>query len=541
MEHNLHYLNQETSDKYLKMMEHTFLWPGWEPSVETVENGTIVPAEAFFDEAGSYKYRGGVLDAEGQFVKSSGLYKGLNCGKLPLTMAECSSANAECCDYIDETVVYYGLFIYHWGHFLFESTTRLWYYLRENCKAQGMRLFGVHLNQKPDKNFQIFHEMLGIGDADLVFLDHPTRFKRIIIPNVSCMLSTAHNMNFYYSKEFMIPFDIIRDTVKAAPSKNIYLTRTKLKNSNTIGEEAIEDNFRKNGFEILAPENLSLPALVSLLKGAQTVAGLSGSNTHNLLFAGSGCRAIILNRLQGTNYPQELVHQARDICAVYIDVYSTFLPVTHGFGPFLVSVNDHLFNYQVTAGMLPYNYSPELSPESIVRFLRAWASVHQNNTYAAAALLDYMNAYHLGLRELIERIGSFFTRAKHIAKHKPVSKRCDWLLWLHCSGLKKIYTMVDSDKSSLPDLDVIHYSFYFNARWYRKRYLSGIKQTDPAAHYLYTGYKTGCDPSPRFSTEGYLSFYPDIRECGMNPLWHFEKHGKIEGRKVVKKSGEPRL
>lgn len=532
MTHNLQFVDRKTANQYQEMMDHNFLWPEWEPTVEIIDNGVIVPAEAFYDEVGNYRYRGGVLDAEGRFVKSSGLYKGLDYGIAPLSMAECPDVNLDNCTYIDEIVVYYGCFIYHWGHFLFESTNRLWYYLRENCKAHGIRLVGIFLNNKPDGNFRLFHDLIGIGQDDLVFLNRPTRFRRVIIPRPSCMLATARTVDFYYSQEFLAPFDAIRNSVPTSPSKKIYLTRTNLQMGNTIGEEEIEDNFRRNGFEIISPENETLPALVSLLKNAEVVAGLSGSNTHNLLFADYGYKAIILNRMQSTNYPQELVHQARNIQAIYIDVYSTFMPVTHGNGPFLVTVNDHLFNYQVSAGMLPYNYSSYIPRNIISFYLQKWGMVYYNNPFALTAL----DKYYFKMKDFIEQVYSFFMKNEHGMQQSISRKKLRFLLWLHKHGLKKICEKVNTDKSSLSELNIIRYSYYFNERWYRKKYMARIKGIEPAAHYLYVGFKEGNDPSPRFSTSGYLNLYPDIREGGINPLWHYEKHGKYEGRQVVQSS-----
>ncbi|UQZ33772.1 hypothetical protein C2I18_09690 [Paenibacillus sp. PK3_47] len=526
---DLQFLNQETVAQYQSMMEHNFLWPNWEPTVECIDNGIIVPAEAFNDELGNYKYRGGVLDAEGEFVKSSGLYKGLDFGKELLSMAECPVINPDDCLYIDEEVVYYGFFIYHWGHFLFESTNRLWYYLQGDFKARGTRLAGIYLNKKPDGNFQSFHELLGIEQDDLMFLNRPIRFKRVIVPKASCILGSTRD--FYYSKEFLIPFNIIYDSITASPSKKIYLTRAELQMGNTIGEEAIEDNFRRNGFEIIAPENETLPRLVSLLKGAEVVAGLSGSNTHNFLFA-SGCKAVILNRMQGTNYPQEMVHQSRNIQAVYIDVYSTFLPVTHGNGPFLVTVNENLFNYQTIAGMFPYNFSSHISDDEIATFLKEWGRIYHGNESAATLLELYYN----DMKKIIEQNYSFFLKNEQGIQNKVTKRKIHFLYWLHKYGLKKIHEMVNTDKSRLSDLNVIKYSYYFNERWYRKKYMINVKNVEPAEHYLYIGFKDGNDPSPRFSTDGYLNLYPDIREGTINPLWHYEKHGKYEGRQFVKKA-----
>lgn len=53
---------------------------------------------------------------------------------------------------------------------------------------------------------------------------------------------------------------------------------------------------------------------------------------------------------------------------------------------------------------------------------------------------------------------------------------------------------------------------------------------DPLAHYLCSGWREGRDPSPEFSTDDYLSQYPDVARSGENPFVHFVERGRDEGR-----------
>jgi hypothetical protein len=69
----------------------------------------------------------------------------------------------------------------------------------------------------------------------------------------------------------------------------------------------------------------------------------------------------------------------------------------------------------------------------------------------------------------------------------------------------------------------------FNAETYRKRYGLGA-DIDPALHYLILGVRQGAVISDEFDTEYYLSQYPDMLEAPINPLIHYVRHGKAEGR-----------
>src|SRR3546814_11595423 len=51
-----------------------------------------------------------------------------------------------------------------------------------------------------------------------------------------------------------------------------------------------------------------------------------------------------------------------------------------------------------------------------------------------------------------------------------------------------------------------------------------------AEHYLRIGAQLLYDPSPGFSTRRYLRANPDVAAAGMNPLVHYLRFGRGEGR-----------
>ncbi len=53
---------------------------------------------------------------------------------------------------------------------------------------------------------------------------------------------------------------------------------------------------------------------------------------------------------------------------------------------------------------------------------------------------------------------------------------------------------------------------------------------DPLDHYCRTGWRSGLDPSAVFSTAGYLAAYRDVADEGINPLIHYVRNGRAEGR-----------
>jgi O-antigen biosynthesis protein len=59
-------------------------------------------------------------------------------------------------------------------------------------------------------------------------------------------------------------------------------------------------------------------------------------------------------------------------------------------------------------------------------------------------------------------------------------------------------------------------------------------QSDAIEHYLKEGWRQNADPGPNFSTSSYLAINGDVEAAGVNPLVHYLKHGKREGRTVAR-------
>jgi len=79
---------------------------------------------------------------------------------------------------------------------------------------------------------------------------------------------------------------------------------------------------------------------------------------------------------------------------------------------------------------------------------------------------------------------------------------------------------------------IIKTSNFFNKQYYINTYLQSEKQDiDPVKHYLDIGWKLGYNPSEKFTTNLYLELNPDVKEANINPLLHYLKHGKWQGRK----------
>jgi 4-hydroxybenzoate polyprenyltransferase len=69
-----------------------------------------------------------------------------------------------------------------------------------------------------------------------------------------------------------------------------------------------------------------------------------------------------------------------------------------------------------------------------------------------------------------------------------------------------------------------------DANWYLARYGEAAGYGSAAEHYANVGWREGKDPNQSFSTCAYLRANPDVAAAQLNPLVHFLRYGRREGR-----------
>ena len=77
-------------------------------------------------------------------------------------------------------------------------------------------------------------------------------------------------------------------------------------------------------------------------------------------------------------------------------------------------------------------------------------------------------------------------------------------------------------------------SEYFDEEWYRRVYHID-EDIDAKFHYMVEGWRLDYNPSPKFITGEYMRQNKDVAGVGKNPLVHYLKYGKNEGRDIETK------
>lgn len=324
------YLNGENNAQYFETYK-----TDKKPSVRTLKSALVCPAVSDVSKVDPLYGAYGVRDENGDFCTASAMRS----GELLPYPAEEKYKTAE---YSDQSVIYGGVAYFHaYGHFLLESTARLWFVLQNHDDRRPIVFIPVG---KPDRYFEFF-DLLGIERERLLFIDRPMRFKEIAVPEMSSRLGE------FYTEEFMLPFRKAAANVPAAKYEKVYLTRRRFEFGNMCGEEALEKTFKANGYKVVSPERLSVGKQIALMKGAKSVVSVLGSATHNTVFCRKGTENVVLNRAENVCRAQMLVNQAAELDWHYVDAYYDCFPVSYFWGPYFVGLTPFVRAFFQDKGM----------------------------------------------------------------------------------------------------------------------------------------------------------------------------------------------
>lgn len=289
-------------------------------SFKIYENAHILPLVRLEHLSGAV-YSGGVCDVDFTFIagyKRKDVEKPLNLECIESYIPDITP------DYVDSDVVYGGVLLHQFGHFLIESLCRLWYAIEHKKKNQKL----IFLQDKPlNKNFLKLITLSGISLEDIIILDKPTQFRSVTVPEQS--------LHFFsnFSKNFKVPYEAITKNITPSNFKKIYLSRTKLEKKDCINEEYFENFYKDIGFHIVYPETLSLEEQISIISGADVIVSIIGTLSHLSIFAKKGVRVISLLRARNYfNMAQQLIFESKEQQYTYVDATFNFLPSDYGTG-----------------------------------------------------------------------------------------------------------------------------------------------------------------------------------------------------------------
>lgn len=311
----------------------------------TVSNGLILPYRR--EKSMTYGL-GGVLDAGRAFVPASAFFLLINKSQKP-DWGGAYPYKEEEAQRLEEKVIFGGFLNNNeWGHFLTDWSVRLWYAATEDTKSKVVFCQRGTADLHP--NIQTLLKYAGLPKERLLFLkegDPPLRCAEIVIPEASLMPEG-------YTREYRFLFEKAVRAVRALDLpypryEKLYMTRTGLEPKKDFGEEELEECYRKNGYQVLRPEALSVEEQIYYLSYCRELVSLEGSAAHGIVFAPPGLRQTILEKTQAVNERQIVLQQCFETDVSYVGTYPRFKFYDYySDGPFLVGITSDFLHYAKT-------------------------------------------------------------------------------------------------------------------------------------------------------------------------------------------------
>lgn len=326
-------------------------------------NATILPC---IDNGYLDMYRGGVFDDKGELIPSSTWHEGIHTA-YDYYKKDAVERNEE--------VVYIGCLFDVWGHAITDNLKKLWW-IQE--KKENIKCVYITVGNKPVSKH--VYEIFSLCGFDLTKAEHiigPTVFKEVIVPNNS--LVNCDEKRFYHQK-FVDTINRIKSRLpETAVYDKIYFTRTQLRTNKDYGEKNIEKIFRKNGFEIIAPETIPVLEQLTLLANCKVFASTEGSVSHSSIFCQPGTNVIILKKVNFENAYTEFINEMSSLDAIEINAHKSIFASKEKpwNGPFYMYVTRDLANYFHNLFYIPYFfhfswYRYMWNNVRIMNFIRQW-------------------------------------------------------------------------------------------------------------------------------------------------------------------------
>ena len=244
---------------------------GWTETLDTVEAAVVVPPV----ETG-FVQKTGLLRSDGSYVAHGALWRNgrslttkppMPDGDLPIRKG---------------TWLWAGVLWMHFGHFLVESTSRLWALEHIKEKIDGI----LYIPKRPRNGPEVlemhrdFATLMGT-DVPVVCVDQPETVERLIVPGQGVGLGKMISGTEKYRSAIASRF---AKDIKADGPEKLYISRSKLPagRGTLVGEAELEENLIKQGYTIYHPQKHDLAAQIATYKAAKQVLAAEGSALHLL-------------------------------------------------------------------------------------------------------------------------------------------------------------------------------------------------------------------------------------------------------------------
>jgi Glycosyltransferase 61 len=206
----------------------------------------------------------------------------------------------------------------HFGHFLLESTPRLWALDTETVASVLFIPIGPKSYWRARKAYAPFLEML-CGDLPINRISQPTRVAELVVPDPGF----GHEARMKGTDRYRaFTRDRVAAAITAAGPEKLYISRSGLNDNRggIFGEAEIEAVLAEDGYEIFHPQRHSQREQLERYAAARMIIGLDGSALHMAAYAlRPEARVAMIARRRSAILPR-LADQLRGFSGATVDI-----------------------------------------------------------------------------------------------------------------------------------------------------------------------------------------------------------------------------
>lgn len=258
---------------------------GWSETILTVPQALILPTNG----RGMVQV-GGVFDAQGGFVDQAVHWRR---GQALLTPPK-APPRAKAARHLPGCWMWGGILLNHFGHFLTESTPRLWAIGALKDQLDGL-VFLHKRNGEVANLHRTFMALMGL-DLPIHIVSDPTVIEDLRVPGQGFGLGRISVGTAAFRAFFAEGF--APDIAPDGPER-LYVSRSALgpRRGGVLGEEFIETHLARHGYEIFHPQHHPMPVQIARYRAAREIVALDGSALHLAAFCGrQGQRVAMIRR-----------------------------------------------------------------------------------------------------------------------------------------------------------------------------------------------------------------------------------------------------
>lgn len=280
-----------------------------ELKVHTYLNATIVPFNTNGITAGLYDNEGNMVEFSSQRNYNDSTY-------------DVCTSTIVADNYNDKKVIFLGGLRNHYGHFLIDEISRLWFLVNNNS-YDGFKIICYSKNNKVADWIFALLECLNIPSNRVELITSPTRYNCVIYGELS-FKPEEYITYKYYNVFNMISQKFVQENDGIKESK-IYLSRVHIaKNSNTreYGEKVLEKVLKKAGYHILYPEEMRITEQLAYYCNCNELVTTVGTLSHNVVFVKRETIVILIHRFWESTSHQKALNSLLYNKPIEVNAYS---------------------------------------------------------------------------------------------------------------------------------------------------------------------------------------------------------------------------